>query len=264
MEESIRKQHAMRREIQNTQYQMLQEVNRICKKNQITYYMAYGTLLGAVRHHATIPWDYDIDIAMKREDHNRFLSVASELNTNYELRHICYSSIEFASLSRIIKKSDGTHIDIFILDYAKARNGIEWKIRGGIGRFLQIAKLDDKEKSFLYERFAASKGKLRVVKLGDCLRKIVSGERLERWNYYLLVSRKPTGNLVIIEDPSRLLCESWFEQSVLMQYEDMKFLAPIDYEEALRVWYGDYMKIPPEGEKWMREELNWKTEDEMM
>lgn len=67
--------HIELKALQNTQYKMLKAVDVICKKYDIKYYLIYGTLLGAVRHKASIPWDYDIDIAMPREEFKKFRSI---------------------------------------------------------------------------------------------------------------------------------------------------------------------------------------------
>ena len=67
--------HKKLKELQNIQYEMLKAVDVICKKHDIKYYLVYGTLLGAVRQKASIPWDYDIDIAMPREELNKFRSI---------------------------------------------------------------------------------------------------------------------------------------------------------------------------------------------
>lgn len=63
------------REIQMIQLEMLLEVDRICKENNIKYCIIAGTLLGAVRHKGYIPWDDDADVAMLRPEYERFCKV---------------------------------------------------------------------------------------------------------------------------------------------------------------------------------------------
>jgi phosphorylcholine metabolism protein LicD len=61
------------RKVQLLQLQLLIEIDRLCKVNNLTYYIIAGTLLGAVRHGGFIPWDSDIDIAMFREDYEKLI-----------------------------------------------------------------------------------------------------------------------------------------------------------------------------------------------
>lgn len=58
--------------------EVLSEVDRVCRKHNITYFAEWGTLLGAVRHKGFIPWDDDMDICMKRDDYRKFLKVAKD------------------------------------------------------------------------------------------------------------------------------------------------------------------------------------------
>lgn len=66
---------AVLRRLQLTILDILKDIDSICKENNIEYYIAYGTALGAVRHGGFIPWDDDIDICMTREAYDRFLEV---------------------------------------------------------------------------------------------------------------------------------------------------------------------------------------------
>ena len=68
------------RTCQLKQLSILEETDRICRKHNIPYWLDGGSLLGAMRHGGFIPWDDDIDIAMRKEDLERFIAVApSEL-----------------------------------------------------------------------------------------------------------------------------------------------------------------------------------------
>ena len=56
--------------------EVLAEIDRVCRLHGITYFADWGTLLGTVRHGGFVPWDDDMDIVMKREDYQRFLTEA--------------------------------------------------------------------------------------------------------------------------------------------------------------------------------------------
>ena len=83
------------RNVQLLYIELLRFVDNVCKKHNIDYWLEGGTLIGAVRHGGFIPWDDDIDIAMPREDYEKFLKIFPEygkknnlLAVNLSLIHI--------------------------------------------------------------------------------------------------------------------------------------------------------------------------------
>ena len=76
---------SMLRKQQLRMLEILLYIDKVCKENNINYWLSSGTLLGAVRHGGFIPWDDDLDIEMMREDYDRFQKVFSN-NEDYVLQ----------------------------------------------------------------------------------------------------------------------------------------------------------------------------------
>ena len=83
-------------ELKKIQVEILDNVVEFCQRHNLRYFLAYGTLLGAVRHNGYIPWDDDIDIHMPRPDYEKFIGlynseagnnevVSHELDSNYRV-----------------------------------------------------------------------------------------------------------------------------------------------------------------------------------
>ena len=73
--------------LHNVELEIMDEIHRICTKNNISYFLDSGSALGAIRHGGFIPWDDDMDIGLLREDYNRFIEIAKkELSDGFALQ----------------------------------------------------------------------------------------------------------------------------------------------------------------------------------
>ena len=120
-----------REKVWKIELDILMELDRICRKYDLRYFLDSGTLLGAVRHKGFIPWDDDIDLTMPRKDYDRLIEIASqELKSPYYLQHITtdpkypglHVKIRNTDTTAIIKSwlftdvNQGIFIDIFPLE----------------------------------------------------------------------------------------------------------------------------------------------------
>ena len=88
------------------------EFEKVCKKHNLKYYLFYGSLLGAVRHHGFIPWDDDFDVAMPRKDYEELLRLYDEFSFPYILQSplsdgkcfFSYATLRNSNTSKVSKK----------------------------------------------------------------------------------------------------------------------------------------------------------------
>lgn len=116
--------------LQCLELDMVKEFVRICTKYNLSYFMAGGTFLGAVRHKGFIPWDDDVDIGMYRHDYDKFLKIAeAELSYPYKIQtyrntdshhyyfsHIVDTRFKVRRLGSLDKREEYVWIDIFPYD----------------------------------------------------------------------------------------------------------------------------------------------------
>lgn len=252
--------------IKNIQIDILVEIDRICRENNIKYSLAYGTLLGAIRHKGFIPWDDDIDLMMLRDDYDKFLDIVKfNLSDKFYLTNFednSYYALPFAKVmahgtvmkensSKMSKAPNGVWIDIFPIDISP--DNIELK--------KQQYKKSQRIKSILFCKKNYSFGKKGLKLLFYRLRKII----------YLPISHKKLVsdfnknakrfiNNYKSADEVVCLCGNagvrkatfkkiWFSNYIEMEFEGHKVLGIADYDSFLTHTYGKYMDLPPEGER---------------
>ena len=246
-------------ESKSLELDILLAVADFCDKNNLTYFLAYGTLIGAIRHKGFIPWDDDIDIQMPREDYNKFIATFTHERYKAIAPGTPMSKHSFVKVidTKTVKIEPGLSynagylgidIDIFALDGAPSDDA-EYN--------LWYDKLDAAYSSFVYSVQSITKGSLKHrVKLA--LLKLL---KIKKPEYYLEEAKKlheqypykTCEYAASVECPykyrSNRVPKKYFVGSVDVEFEGHMFRAPICYDKVLRAVYGDYMQLPPENKR---------------
>lgn len=249
--------NATLRKVQLVQLEMLEEVDRICKKCSIHYNIIAGTLLGAVRHGGYIPWDDDADVAMLRAEYEKF-------------RKACKTELD---ISRFYFQ-DHRNTKGYRWGYGKLRRKNTLFLREyqehmpyEQGIFIDIFPLDAVPDNYLlrsirnFECFCVRKilwSKVGKVAEKNLLKKQVYKlldkipER-EVFHYYHKMihyaGRKKTRMVRILTFPTPNAewgyYRNWYENSVDTVFEGKMFQGIKDYDSYLSFKFGEYMELPP-------------------
>ncbi|MGU8942633.1 LicD family protein [Clostridium perfringens] len=254
--------------IKQVEYNILEDFDGVCKKLNIRYTLAYGTLLGAVRHKGFIPWDDDIDVAMLREDYDIFLEKGQELlkenyflqtyetDKNYlgnfaKIRDMSTNLIEYTTQS--LNSKSGIYIDIFPIERV-CSNKIINKLDILLYSIIYIVK-----NSATIELAYNSKSKIKKILhlILFPLAKIIGVQRLNRIETYIKaknsnIKNRNKNNNVYVMDPkpfkfnnSLSISVEKFLEFTEIEFEKGKFQTIMDYDLFLNKCYGEYMKLPP-------------------
>lgn len=243
-------------EIKEISYNILKETAHFCEKNCLTYFLACGTALGAIRHNGFIPWDDDIDIAMPREDYEKFLSIYS--SARYELRCIQKDANYLYPFAKIIDTQTvlienvehpcklGVYIDIFPIDglpKSKKERSKHMKRLAWDMRLISWKRISTKKKLDFQHKLIQKT--MRVLLMSISIQRLIQriDTNLKKYPYSSsdfvghFVTKSIWGNDV----KPRVI----FEHPVKHQFMDSSFYVPGDYKRYLKLEYGDYMKLPP-------------------
>lgn len=238
-------------------YRMLVEFDEYCKENNLKYFLAWGTLIGAVRHQGFIPWDDDVDIAMSRSDYEKLIKLSQNWGCSFDF--LCYEKdnkypLFFGKLSdknSIIEneyiqeiENLGLYIDVFPIDKIQISSE-------------NVAKIQKKlMKNELMQKYASMKKYWPAQTIYKSV--------LKFWAYNF-AKRVGTGywqrkRVKLIKDLSKnvsdikkefgvcgswILKREWIEDVINLPFEKGQFPCPKKYDSILTYRYGNYMKLPP-------------------
>ncbi|MBR1400166.1 MAG: LicD family protein [Prevotella sp.] len=246
-------------ELRSIQLEILDFVDDFCRNNSIKYSLAYGTLLGAVRHGGYIPWDDDIDIAMLRDDYERFANVFNKSQTLYRFYdcrndkevHIAFGKV--VDTRTMIEegantKNLGVAIDVFPIDdlcntyKASCRFYHSFDMIKNL-LIMKCRRISEVRSWWKKPFFAA----VKVLTVWYPLHKlpIIITNRLLRHRY---PDSKYVGP-VVDGCENEIVGRNIWSEFCEIPFEGRMFNAIKDYDVYLKNAYGDYMQLPPEKDR---------------
>lgn len=256
--------------MQLAQLHMMKIFHNICVNNDLRYYLVAGTALGACRHSGFIPWDADMDIALPREDYDRFLTnythlLEPECQCLYHLNSDTYFKshaiivLNGATLSLdtdILNpkyKNPGIYIEIFPLDHGP-KNRLMRKVHSFRLKFIKrfrsfkvglIYPQDSGVKRLLKRMISLLLAPISLRTIGIHLDNVMKMYNNSKY-------RDPdvwTINCGAYSYEKESVCKNIYGIPTKVKFEDCEFYAPENLNEFLKHYYGDYMTPPSEEEQ---------------
>ena len=236
---------------------MMKRIHAACVKRGVRYWLAGGTLIGAVRHKGFIPWDDDLDICMMRSDYDRMKEVVEqELADEFAWQDAStdpqapfyFGKIRLKGtlwLEEMVQdtgmRENGFFVDVFPVDY---RPESHWRARFLYNYTLWLARsyfFETVRRPFHSETFA----KTLLFQAGRLLPR-----RFLYWLYRRATTapsryRKTSHCYEIGGTLHQDVPSETYEKFILMPFEDTEFYVPENWDLRLRVQFGDYMQMPP-------------------
>lgn len=247
-------------EIQKILTEDLKVFHDFCEEHGLRYSLAYGTMLGAVRHDGCIPWDDDVDVFMPRRDYLRFLELAQEkglysrayriqtpeTDRKYPMLYIPLKiRSRHATLIEEPKKKyyQGAFIDVFPLDYIGDDEAAFQKLKK------KCAMISSLKMRISFQELSGIKRYIRI--LLQLVFKLIPAHALYRWQQKQIQkvadndrakNRDMTSGIELVM--RTVIKEEDFFPLALHAFGPYAFYIPHNYDSILTEEYGDYMTPP--------------------
>ncbi len=248
-------------EIKKRAFSVLCEIDDFCKKNDIKYFLAYGTLLGAIRHSGFIPWDDDIDIMMPRPDYERFnklykgndkfgILMAGDakyvysFTKVYDKNTLVIENVNKNARNRIF----GLYVDVFPLDGVPQDESKRREISDLIYR-------DTHKTTIKYTKLSSTNSVLKNILLLPvqfCLlsyRYSKLAVRVDTKSQTYSYDESEYVSCLVWDDKYKYYAKAWYGEVIEHEFEGKMFPIPSEYDKMLTYIYGNYMELPPKEEQ---------------
>lgn len=240
---------------------IMDEIDRVCKKNDIKYTITGGSMLGAVRHAGFIPWDDDMDVALTRDNYNKLIASSNDFDSHFFLQtnqtdsdfNYGYAKLLLKGTTTIefgherTKYKKGIFVDIFPLDVVPS--SINLQNKHSKTNYVLQKLLRQKMKVADNDLWGIKKRLLfRIVDFSNLF---TSRDVLvKKMNANMSLYRESDGeyitNLCGLYGYNReSIPRSWFNEYETIQFENRNYSVIKEYDKFLTKLYGNYMKLPP-------------------
>lgn len=248
------------RKLQLTELEILKKLHKLCEENGLTYYLVGGTLLGSVRHNGFIPWDDDLDIALPRNDYNKFIKLCLKgaLGKDYFLHNSDTDPEYWLPFAKVKKNNTlfveepcrdldchkGIFVDVFPLDYCPKDKGIIYESRAKIikkiSQIILVRKLSKPLSGFWTTLMFYITKPLTIKQLSKI--------------HDFLCSRYNDGPYIVnygsnYKYTKQTMPKEYYEPAKQLQFEDGIFYVPNQYIKYLEHLFKDWEKLPPKDEQ---------------
>ena len=236
---------------------ILDVIDKVCRENGLKYSLAYGSMIGAVRHGGFIPWDDDMDIWMLRKDYDKFIEIwenntvdgyfllrqetSPEYPQNFTKIRKCNTAFVSAGEENT-NYHHGIFVDVFPMDDV-ANDNFKAKLQGYCALFYMLycrGYASTRDGKLMYWG-----GRLLLDVMPNTLKKKLKSFFFKRMTKYNGADSKRVACFVTAPDSF-----IYYDKELFYEYDDVKFDTHVymcnkDSDTLLRSYYGDYMKLPP-------------------
>lgn len=243
--------------IKQAEFEVLVAFRNYCEKHGLRFYLAYGTLIGAVRHKGFIPWDDDIDVEMPIEDYEKLMELVKRepISNNIEFNYfedgkwpypfgkLCRTDTITATLDSPYHY--GVWVDIFPLD--KIAEGDEKTlIKRRRNLRLILGKLYQGYR--LWSKKGIVKGLIKCILFPFSIR-FLSGKSVKLSKKYRNCPTELYTDIVWSSQMHEIITANELDDIIYLEFEGEKMPTYACYDRILTNIYGNYMELPPEGQR---------------